>query len=55
MARANLNTEIELYVIKKVKEMRIKANMSQKELAFKLELSVGFLGHVESPENSARK
>ena len=54
MARAILNTEIELYVINKVKEMRIKANLSQKELAFKLDLSVGFLGHIESPKKPAK-
>jgi DNA-binding XRE family transcriptional regulator len=54
MAKAVLNTEIELYVINKVKEMRIKANMSQKDLAFLLDLSVGFMGHIESPKKPAK-
>lgn len=54
MARTGFKSEIELYVINKVKELRIKANMSQKELAFKLDLSVGFLGHIESPKKSAK-
>jgi transcriptional regulator with XRE-family HTH domain len=54
MASTNLNTDIELYVINKVKEMRIKANMSQKELAYQLDLSVGFMGHIESPKKPAK-
>jgi transcriptional regulator with XRE-family HTH domain len=54
MARKSLNTEIELYVINKAKEMRIKAGMTQKDLAFKLDLSVGFMGHIESPKKAAK-
>lgn len=34
--------------------MRIKANLSQAELAIKLDLSVGFLGHIESPKKPAK-
>ncbi|WP_304065008.1 helix-turn-helix domain-containing protein [Pedobacter glucosidilyticus] len=54
MASANLNSEIEEYVIKKVKEMRISANMSQAELAFKLGTAYGFIGNVESPKYRAK-
>lgn len=54
MARYTSNTEIELYVIRRVKELRLKANISQAELAFKLDLSVGFLGHIESPKYPAK-
>lgn len=54
MPRSVNKSEIELYVINKVKEMRLNANMSQKDLAFKLDLSVGFLGHIESPKKPAK-
>jgi transcriptional regulator with XRE-family HTH domain len=47
-------TDIELYVIRKVKEHRISHNMSQAVLAFKLDVSYGFIGHVESKNHPAK-
>ena len=47
-------SEIELYVINKVKEMRVEIGLSQAELAHKLDVSVGFIGHVESPRHRAK-
>ena len=44
----SLKTDIELYVIKKVKEKRLEWKMSQSDLAFKLGVSYGFIGQVES-------
>lgn len=54
MKGKELKTEIELFVIDKVKEMRLKANISQAQLAIKLDVSVGFIGHVESPSRRAK-
>jgi len=54
MPKISSKSEIELFVINKVKEMRIKAHLSQAELAIKLDLSVGFLGHIESPRKPAK-
>ncbi len=54
MASANLNSEIEEYVIKRVKEMRISAKMSQADLAFKLGTAYSFIGNVESPKYRAK-
>lgn len=54
MAKSVLKSEIELFIIKRVIEMRIKAGISQAQLAHKLDLSVGFIGHVESPKNRAK-
>ena len=51
--RAN-RTEIELFIIDKVKEMRLKAGLSQAQLAIELDISVGFLGNVESPNHRAK-
>jgi len=44
-----LPTPIEQYVIDKVKERRLEMGISQKELAFLLDLSEGYIGLVESP------
>lgn len=41
-------TEIVLYLIERVKERRIGLKMSQADLAFKLEVSYGVIGQVES-------
>lgn len=47
-------TEIELYVIHKVKMMREEKGISQSQLALLLNLSVGFIGHIESPKYPAK-
>lgn len=54
MSRIVVKTEIELYVINKVREKRTALNISQSELAMKLDLSVGFIGHIESPHFAAK-
>jgi transcriptional regulator with XRE-family HTH domain len=41
-------TEVDKYVIEKVKERRVKKGFSQSQLAFELELSNGFIGMIES-------
>jgi transcriptional regulator with XRE-family HTH domain len=47
-------TDIEQYVIDKVKELRKARGISQKELANMLDLSIGFLGDIESPKSRAK-
>jgi transcriptional regulator with XRE-family HTH domain len=47
-------TNIELFVISKAKEKREQAGLSQAELAFKLEVSLGFIGQVESPSHPSK-
>jgi len=54
MSRIKVKTEIELYVIYIVREKRTKLGISQSELALKLDLSVGFIGHIESPYFAAK-
>jgi len=51
---ANLKTDIEAYVIGKVKEKRELAKLSQSELAVRLDVSNGFIGQAES-SNSPTK
>lgn len=46
--REVVKSKIDLYVINKVKEMRVANSLSQADLAFELAMSVGFIGKVES-------
>ncbi|HTB52673.1 MAG TPA: helix-turn-helix transcriptional regulator [Ferruginibacter sp.] len=45
---------IELYIIERVKERRIELKLSQADLAFKLGVSYGFIGQVESKKFPAK-
>lgn len=49
-----LKSDIESFVIKRVKELREQANVSQSELAVKLDVSNGFIGQVESSNYPAK-
>lgn len=46
--------KIDQYVIGKVKEMRVKLNISQAELARLIDVSEGFIGNIESPNYRAK-
>lgn len=54
MAKEAVKSEIELFVISKAKALREQANLSQSELAFKLDVSNGFVGQVESPNSPSK-
>ncbi|RZJ20393.1 MAG: XRE family transcriptional regulator [Acinetobacter sp.] len=54
MATKNNASEIELYVIARVKKMREDAGLTQAQLAFKLEVSYGFIGQVESTTHRSK-
>jgi transcriptional regulator with XRE-family HTH domain len=45
---------IEQYIIDKIREMRIERGISQRELAYKLDISSGFIGDVESIKSRAK-
>ena len=42
-------TKIDHYAIERVKAKRLELGMSQADLAYALDMSVGFIGKVESP------
>ena len=48
LARSVLKSKIDLFVINKVKEKRLEKKLSQAEIAYELDMSVGFIGKVES-------
>ena len=47
-------TQVEIYLIARVKELRIKKGLSQSQLAHLLDVSPGFIGHVESSKDRAK-
>jgi DNA-binding XRE family transcriptional regulator len=47
-------TEIEQYIIERVKEMRLELGISQLVLSQKLDMNETFIAHVESPKRRAK-
>ncbi len=47
-------TKIEKYVIEKVREIRISKNISQAELAHRINVSSGFIGKIESQKFNSK-
>ncbi len=45
-----MKSKFEMFVINKVKARRQELDISQKELANLMELSIGFVGKIESPK-----
>lgn len=54
MKKPTVNTDIEQFVIEKVKQFRLKLGISQAELAFRIDVSPGFVGKVESHRYSTK-
>lgn len=49
-----LLTPIEQYVVDVVKKKRIEKGYSQKELAYQIDISLGFIGNAENPKYRAK-
>jgi transcriptional regulator with XRE-family HTH domain len=45
---------IEQYVINTIRELRIKKGISQRSLAYQLNVSEGFIGNIENPNYRAK-
>jgi transcriptional regulator with XRE-family HTH domain len=54
MARKILKSKIDWFIINKVKELRIDKKLEQDDLAIHLNVSDGFIGHIESPNQRAK-
>jgi transcriptional regulator with XRE-family HTH domain len=50
----SLKSDIEAYVINKVKEKRVAQNLSQSDLAAELDVSNGFIGQAESSRSPTK-
>lgn len=49
-----LKSNIDWFVVSRVREKRLNEGMSQEELAVNLQISRGFVGHIESPNFAAK-
>lgn len=54
MGKQNLKNKIDWYIINRIREMRIDEKLSQDDLAIHLNLSKGYIGHIESPNFIAK-
>ena len=54
MATRNVKSKIDQYIISQVKKIRIAKGMTQEDIAVHLDLSTGFIGHIESPTYRAK-
>ena len=52
--RQKLKTNIELFVINRVRAQRLEQKLSQDDIAVMLDTTRGFIGQVESPKHSAK-
>jgi transcriptional regulator with XRE-family HTH domain len=54
MARKIIKSKIDLYIIGQVKKKREEADLQQDDIAIHLNVSPGFISHIESPYQRAR-
>lgn len=54
MSESSEISPIDQYVIDEVKRRRIARNISQRNLAYMLDVSVGFIGNIENPRYRAK-
>lgn len=54
MARKVIKSKIDLYIIEQVKHKRQINNLQQDDIAIHLNVSPGFISHVESPYQRAK-
>ncbi|HRO46335.1 MAG TPA: helix-turn-helix transcriptional regulator [Agriterribacter sp.] len=54
MARKIIKSKIDLYIIEQVKHRRQKDDLQQDDVAIHLNVSPGFISHVESPFQRAK-
>ena len=54
MAKLNKKNKIDWYIVTRVREMRMNAELCQEDIALHLEVSTGYIGQVESPKSRAK-
>ncbi|WP_245977419.1 helix-turn-helix domain-containing protein [Albibacterium indicum] len=47
-------SDVDIYLIERVKELRVEKGISQAQLAHLLDVSTGYIGHVESSKDRAK-
>lgn len=54
MAKQTQKSRIDFFIISQIKKMRDKDGITQEDIAVHLNLSTGFIGHIESPNFRAK-
>ena len=54
MSKKNLKNKIDWFIVGQVRQMRIDQGLSQDDVALHLNLSRGYIGHIESPNFIAK-
>ena len=54
MAKKNLKSKIDLFIISQVTKMRNDKGLTQEDIAVHLNVSTGYIGHIESPSFRAK-
>lgn len=54
MRSTNQKAKIDWHIVSRVKEMRLQKGLGQEHIAVHLNVSTGFIGHVESPRFRAK-
>jgi transcriptional regulator with XRE-family HTH domain len=49
MGKQNLKSKIDWFIVNRIRDIRLSKGLSQTDIAVHLNLSVGFIGHIESP------
>ncbi len=54
MSKKILKSKIDWHIVNQVREMRMAKSFSQDDIALHLDLSKGYIGHIESPNFIAK-
>ena len=54
MKKKTEKSKIDWYIVSKVREMRLEKGITQDDIAIHLDLTAGFIGHIESPNFRAK-
>ena len=54
MSQVNKKSKIDWYIVTRVRDMRSAARLGQEDIALHLEVSTGYIGHIESPNFKAK-
>lgn len=54
MAKKNLKSKIDWHIVSRVRDMRMNSKLGQEDIALHLDVSTGYIGHIESPNFKAK-
>lgn len=54
MAKKILKSKIDWHIVSRVRDMRINSKLGQEDIALHLDVSTGYIGHIESPNFKAK-